>query len=261
MKTIMRRGAGIGSFLLLILLPGTALAQVQITEIMYDIPGSDDGREWVEVTNTGSETIDIGKYKLLENGTNHGLKLISGNASLVPGSSAIIAANATKFAADNPNFSGTLFDSAFALSNTGESLVLKNASSSALDTASYTAAEGANGEGGSLHLVGSGFTPGMPNAGIYPGEIIAVPKAAVAVKKPKTTLAKSSTTKTKSTYSPTQNNFSATQGASPSLPSLPAIYLWIMGAIAVVLLGIAGIFFAFMGKRETSPPAAEFKIE
>ncbi|MES2006822.1 MAG: lamin tail domain-containing protein, partial [Patescibacteria group bacterium] len=125
---------------------------MQITEVMYDTPGSDAGREWVEITNTGLENIDVGKYKLFENDTNHGLKLVSGSSTLTPGASAVLASDAAKFLIDYPNFSGILFDTAFALSNTGESLAIKDASSTVLSTIEYSALEDANGTGGSLQL-------------------------------------------------------------------------------------------------------------
>ena len=45
-------------------LPLFAYASIEITEIMYDAPGADTGREWVEVTNTGVSPADISNYKL-----------------------------------------------------------------------------------------------------------------------------------------------------------------------------------------------------
>lgn len=42
---------GIFLLLLLIFIPFPLFAQVVINEIMYDLEGSDDGREWVEIKN------------------------------------------------------------------------------------------------------------------------------------------------------------------------------------------------------------------
>src|SRR3569623_180569 len=151
-----------------LLLPSFVFAQVKITEVMYDASGADSGREWIEVANTGSENVDIGKYKLFENGTNHSLTLSAGSSSLAPNSAAVIAADAQKFLSDYPGFSGSLFDSAFSLSNTGEPLVLKNASSSALDTVSYAAVAEANGTGGSLNEKDGAWVAAMARPAIYP---------------------------------------------------------------------------------------------
>lgn len=272
MKQTARHGAGIGSlFLLFALAPVLALAQVKITEVMYDAPGADDGREWIEITNTGSSEVNIGKYKLLESGTHHGLNLVSGSALLGAGSSAVIAADATKFIADYPSYSGALFDSAFSLSNAGESLEIEDASTSPLDSIFYAAQAGANGEGGSLHLEGSTFAAAMPNPGTYPGALAAVPPPAakaVPIKQAKAAPAKAVSAKV-SAAKPASTK--AVQGSSPEFtqaaaaaaesPQIPPLYLWIAGCAAVVLLGMAGICVALLQKKETSAIAEEFKIE
>jgi hypothetical protein len=132
---------------LLLGLPVFSNAQVMITEIMYDLKaGSDSGREWIEVYNAGPISIEANILKLFENGVNH---KISGTI-LQPSSYAIIADNPDKFKADWPNYSGTLFDSAFALGNEGDSLELRDASST-LDTVSFTKSHGAAGDGNSLN--------------------------------------------------------------------------------------------------------------
>jgi hypothetical protein len=248
-----------------IFIPTPAFATLQITEIMYDVPGADAGREWIEITNTGPEGVDISKYKLLESGTNHGLVFVSGNKLMIPGSSAIIAADPKKFSLDNTAFSGTLFDSAFALSNTGESLTLKNASSTELDTAAYEATEGANGEGGTLHKTAGGFVVGLPNAGTYPGEIVAVPKLPakeVPAKKTATKKSPAAKAKTPATTPSAAPTNAPEQSASVAQASgIPTIFLWILALAAVLLLGAAGVIFLLIGGKETSPAAEEFKIE
>jgi len=65
----------------------TAFAQVAITEIMYDLEGSDSGREWVEIHNTSSAEIDLADWKLYENNTNHGITGIGDNTTLIRGCS------------------------------------------------------------------------------------------------------------------------------------------------------------------------------
>ncbi|MCR4281332.1 MAG: lamin tail domain-containing protein, partial [Candidatus Kaiserbacteria bacterium] len=49
------------------LLPFTASAQVVISEIMYDLEtGSDSGREWVEVFNSGGSSVNLTDWKVSE---------------------------------------------------------------------------------------------------------------------------------------------------------------------------------------------------
>lgn len=149
------------SLLLVLFLTPTILnAQIIITEIMYNPEGSDSGREWIEIYNSGSDSIDLSDYKLLENGTNH--KLISHNPesgdSLSIGSEkyAIIADNSTKFLADFPQSNlqnQLLIDSVFSLNNTGEEISLVDLAGSAISTVVYDPENwGANGTGNSLQL-------------------------------------------------------------------------------------------------------------
>ena len=100
--------SGRNSCILLILLfalaaPARAFAAVQFTEVMYDAPGADTGREWLEVTNAGAVAVDTAGYKLFESGVNHGLILVQGTTTLAAGESAVITANPQKFLADYPS--------------------------------------------------------------------------------------------------------------------------------------------------------------
>ncbi len=154
-------------FVMCCMFPSKVFGAVLITEIMYDLPGSDTGREWVEVTNTGSDSVDVSNYKLSEGDTNHTLTILSGAPALAGGQSAVIVSNADKFAADWPQFSGTMFKSSFSLSNTGETLSLKDKSLTLLDSASYTSDGGAAGDGNTLHRVGDTLVAGAPDPGVF----------------------------------------------------------------------------------------------
>ncbi len=239
---------------------------------MYDAPGADTGREWIEVVNQGSQTIDIGKYKLLESGTNHTLKVVQGVSVLAPNGVAIIAADPTKFLSDYPAFVGTLFDSAFSLSNTGESLSLKDASSSVLDAVSYAATADANGTGGSLNLSEGNFVAAMASPGVYPGPMTPVPHKAPAPTK--TVVKKTTTTSSSKTSQQKGSAVPSSFGSVPStlpqesnvaslsfIPNLPQSWLVGLGLVAALLLGVAGVFFIRQGKPETNLTADEFNIE
>lgn len=132
--------------------PPTVNAQVVVSEIMYDLEeGSDTGREWIEVFNSGSSIVDLTAWKLFEADTNHKITEVSGGTTLGVGAYAIVADNAAKFLNDYPPYTGLLFDSAFSLNNTGETLILRNADLIDKDTVSYTPDRGAAGDGNSLH--------------------------------------------------------------------------------------------------------------
>jgi hypothetical protein len=150
--------------MLVLLVPQGALGQVLISEIMYDLEGTDSGREWVEVSNTTSSAIDLSGWKFVEKGTNHALTAFSGGTLLPPSGYAIIADNPDKFLADWPGFRGVLFGSSFSLSNTGETLSLKNGDAVS-DTVTYTSEQGAEGDGNSLQRSGGSWSARAPTPG------------------------------------------------------------------------------------------------
>ncbi len=156
--------ATIISMMFFMLVPSFVQAQVIISEIMYDIEGADTGREWIEVENIGSETVDLSVWKLFEADTNHRITEV-GTKVLSPGGFAIIADNVGKFKVDNPSFSGLLFESAFSLSNEGETLIIRNQSGVDSDSVAYMPALGAAGNGTTLQKSGSGWIAALPTVG------------------------------------------------------------------------------------------------
>ncbi|MBI2047001.1 lamin tail domain-containing protein [Candidatus Pacearchaeota archaeon] len=137
---------------------------IRINEIMYDLNGSDAGREWVEVYNDGSESLNLTAWKFYEDNQKHNLNLISGSWVIGGGGYFVIADNSATFLQDNPSYAGTLFDSSFSLLNTGESLALWNGSEYFSNT-TYSSSSGANGDGKSLQLIDSVWQSCLPTPG------------------------------------------------------------------------------------------------
>jgi len=145
-------------------------AQVVISEIMYDVSGTDTDREWVEVFNAGGTSVHFTDWKLFEANTNHNVAAVQGGENLASGAYAIIADSPTKFLQDWPSYSGILFDSAFSLGNSGETLAIHMPPPELTETDSvtYQGAGGAAGNGNSLHRTsasGQGFNEGSPTPG------------------------------------------------------------------------------------------------
>ncbi|TSC87173.1 MAG: S-layer-like protein array protein [Parcubacteria group bacterium Gr01-1014_8] len=158
--------------------PGAVSAQVVITELMYDLSeGSDTGREWIEVWNSGTEPIELTNWKLLEANTNHGINAV-GTETLAPGEYAVIADNPAKFKNDWPSFSGILFDSSFSLNNAGEQLILRCCGKelSDKDSVTYSSEWGGAGDGASLAKSGSSFIAAQPSPGSGSVVAFAVPE-------------------------------------------------------------------------------------
>jgi len=138
-------------------------AEVIFSEIMYNPEGTDSGREWIEVYNSGSDSVDLANYKLLENGTSHKIIANTEDGSTILGSNAyaVIVDNPIKFLADFANTS-SVFDSAFSLKNTGEEIQIIDPSGISADTVNYLPEWGANGTGNSLQLNDDIWIPAEP---------------------------------------------------------------------------------------------------
>ncbi len=159
----MKRRAAFSLFLIQLLIPSVVYAGVVFTEIMYDFPGTEGSGEhdWVEISNSGPQPVDLTTYKFFEANTNHGLKLERGDAVLQPGSFAVISNSTPTFLADWPNFSGALFDSSFNLNSSGEPLKLCSNSCSAEgsvteDSFTYAPVDSATNNGNSIQKNSSG---------------------------------------------------------------------------------------------------------
>ncbi len=131
---------------------------------MYNPAGSDSGYEWIEICNASESEEQVLDLKLLENDVRHSVSLAQGDGILAKDACAIIADRPEKFKETYPNYSGTILDSSFSLSNSGEELSLLKATVS-LDLLSYLPSMGADGDGQSLHRNGDVLVPASPTPG------------------------------------------------------------------------------------------------
>jgi hypothetical protein len=163
---VIKKYSVILGILLIYALP--AYASFEISEIMYDVDGTDTDREWVEVQNTGSSPEDLSKWFFFSGNTKHAL--VPDTSSMVPaGGYAVIAQKAAKFKLDWPNFTGLIFDSSWTgLNNTGDTIALKDPPLTTVGSVTYTSSMGAGGDGNSLQKTVSGFSAGSPTPGAGP---------------------------------------------------------------------------------------------
>lgn len=112
-------------------------AKVVITEIgAYEKTDS----EWIEIFNSGPDSVDITDWKFYEGTTNHGLSAFQGDLNIEPGEFAVIAQKADIFLQEK-NFSGTLLDSSWGtLKEDGEEIGLKDGAGNALELFTYIGA-------------------------------------------------------------------------------------------------------------------------
>ncbi len=108
-----------------------------ITEIAAYLPGD---FEWLEIYNKGFDPIDLTDWKFYENETNHGLTEFQGDLIIEAQEYAIIADVPENFLEDNPDFNGTIIDSAWSsLKEAGEEIALINANDEIIEIFTYLA--------------------------------------------------------------------------------------------------------------------------
>ena len=149
----------------IILFPLHSFAQVEITEIMYDATGSDNGFEWVEIYNSGPDNIAISDWHFYENNVHHRLTP-EGFSILNSGDYALIVQNIENIQSQYPSIN--LIKSSFSLSNTGENLAISDFNKNIISSVLYDSEDGAGGDGLSLQKSGSSWvaatvTPGSLN--------------------------------------------------------------------------------------------------
>jgi hypothetical protein len=159
-------------FLITLVFPSIAVAlgePIKITEIMYDLEGSDTDREWIEIKNMSSADVDLSGWKFFD-GSNHILNAPptnGGQGSLIitPGSFAVIAQSAVTFLSEHTSYDGIVIDSVVGLVNTGDTIRLLDATNQVVDEVVYSSSVGAAGDGNSLSWYQTGWVSAVPSPG------------------------------------------------------------------------------------------------
>lgn len=136
--------------------PASAGAALVFSEIMYDLPGSDTKREWVEVINCGPDVVSIttgsgsGSWRF-NDGANHILNdPVQGSATLNPNDVLLLTADAPTFLAEHPGVSGAVMDTVMNLKNTSSTTQLIDGGGAVVASATYESGTGAKGNGRTL---------------------------------------------------------------------------------------------------------------
>lgn len=167
----------------------TPLSGIAFNEIMYALPGSDGGREWIELKNFGSEPITVvgggvreeGAWKLIistgDNQETYRLasQALIGSLTIKPGGYLIIAVDAPTFLNENPLFPEAVVDccgqssSSRPLRDTAALLQLKNGRGEIVAEAYYSNLLGAWENGKTLEFDGADWREGLREKGT-PGQ-------------------------------------------------------------------------------------------
>jgi hypothetical protein len=173
-----------------------------------------------------------------------------------------------KFLADYPAYTGTIFKSPFSLLNTSGSFALKDKTLAVVDSASYSAAMGAAGDGNSLHLNGVSWIPGAPNPGSNaPTQAIAKTAPTLAAASVPKTIEAKTTAKTSSNAvkNSAKNSASVVLGVEPLVKTISPVWLYALGLAACGMLAVAAVLYVRQTRpklrHETDSEAAEFELE
>jgi endonuclease I len=77
---------------------------VILSEVLYDISGTDTGLEWVELHNAGSTTVDLSGYSLGYGGTDYTYGLLQLAGSIAPGGTFVVGGPTSGSSNSNPSF-------------------------------------------------------------------------------------------------------------------------------------------------------------
>lgn len=149
-------------------LPTCAQANVYISEIMYDPATPESSNEWMELCNNGNEPHDIAQWYVVDNDTRKNFTLVAGGSILAPNSCVIIARSEIAL----PTYEGMLFTSTFSLSNSGETIILKDNADVTIDTVSFDPSQGGKeSDGHSLQKEDGVWVSRIPTPGAVLGSV------------------------------------------------------------------------------------------
>ncbi len=147
-------------------------ASLSIDEIMYDLSGSDSTNsksgEWVEVYNPDGSavSVDASKWRIYDGSANRTINDET-DFSIPANSYVVFAGDKDTFLADNPNFSGTVYDTGItSLNNNGATLKILDQDGNVVDSVTYTSSEGGAGDGNSLQLINGSWVGATPTPGV-----------------------------------------------------------------------------------------------
>ncbi len=190
-------------FILSLALPAAAHAAVTINEVMYNPKGSDSGREWVELYNSGSSDVALvggqgsGSWRIADS-SNHTLTDPVGGVGrgslVVPaGGYLIVASDPAAFIGEYGG-SYSVVKASLSLTNTGTTISLIDGTGATVDSVTYAASQGGGDNGTSLQMASSSWLQALPTPGAA--------NAAERYDPPAETAADSSSSKSNSTSNP-----------------------------------------------------------
>ncbi len=161
-------------FILSCALPAAAHAAVSISEVMYNPAGTDAGREWVELYNSGSQDVTLvggsgsGSWRIVDS-SNHTIVDPAGGVGrgslTIPAHGYLILTSDPAVYVGEYSGSYSVAKASLSLNNTGTTVSLVDGTGSTVDSVTYAASQGGADNGTSLQLASSTWLQALPTPG------------------------------------------------------------------------------------------------
>ncbi|MCP4216341.1 MAG: MBL fold metallo-hydrolase [bacterium] len=122
--------------------PPSSQYKVVFSELLYDTPGTDSIEEWIELYNNTDAEVDLAGWVITDNNGSGSSYTIPSGYTIQPGTYFTIAVNSGGFNALY-GFDADLYGSIAGLNNTGDALILKDASDLVADMVAWEGGAGA----------------------------------------------------------------------------------------------------------------------
>lgn len=150
-----------------------ALAGLEITEVMYDASGTDTNNEWIEVHNTGTNSLDLSTFSVADFDTAwHFHTIVPDTVSTLAGGAYAIITTSSKLPDFISNFKSKwnsinplFFRASFSLPNESGEISTSSDKKSIESDISYGKTMGAAGDGNTLQNIGGVWKSSLPTPG------------------------------------------------------------------------------------------------
>ncbi|MEM7354913.1 MAG: endonuclease, partial [Acidobacteriota bacterium] len=148
--------------------PGNLL----LSEVLYDVGGTDDGLEWVELYNNDSVAIDLSGFSLGNGGPDYTTSLVQLTGTIQPGATFLVGGPTSSAANGNPVFGLSVnFSPDFQNSgSTGDGVALFNVPASAVTAATVPIDAVVYGPNNNNGLIDESGSAGAPEVGDAPSD-------------------------------------------------------------------------------------------
>lgn len=143
----------------ILLMSTCVMANVVISQVLYDPIGTESGGEAIELKNIGSSTIDISDWVIATEASATDVKIPQGKF-IEPGKTFLIADTGWSTKKDNPDWRNADVEDVMTLGNSDSGIALKDSSGNLIDAVGW----------GDAEEIKEGLFEGIPAKSVSPGK-------------------------------------------------------------------------------------------